>query len=167
MSLVAARTPTRIAAAATVGSEVFGSTLPRNTTAIITSPPKPQPRPALTEAPESGNAHGVDERGPQPLEVEGEEGKRKRRDGALLDPVLREPGGERRGDHREPETRRDAEEERRDRRRLHIRPHAFGKSMAPLHAGILRPAGEHSPWPRRRLQATTARVAPNVMPKLA
>ena len=95
---------------------------------------------ALAEARESGNPHGVDERRPQPLDVEGEERERERRDRALLDPVLREPGRQRRGDHREPETRRDAQEECGDRRCLDVRPDAVGKSLAPMHARILRPA---------------------------
>jgi hypothetical protein len=62
----------------------------------------------------------VDDPRPQELEVVGQEGKRKRGDGALPDAVLREPGGEGRGNHRVGKAGGHADEERRQRLLLEI-----------------------------------------------
>ena len=93
---------------------------------------QPEPRSPLAEAAEDRNADGVHERRPQPFEVVGEERERKRRDGALPDPVLRETGRQRRPDHREGETRRDSQEGSGQRSGLDVRPDAVGQSAAPV-----------------------------------
>ena len=66
---------------------------------------QPQPAPPLAEASDERQAHVVDDRRPQELEVVGEERQREGRNCAAREAVLRKPRGQRRADHREGESR--------------------------------------------------------------
>ena len=70
-----------------------------------------QPGDPLAEAAEHRDPHAVHDPGPEHLEVVGEQREREGGDRALVDAVLREPGRQRRRDHRVRESRREPDEE--------------------------------------------------------